>query len=80
MPVTLRAYRSVALAVGLATVLGVSACADRTSTALTSRQKSVVSTDSDVAMRSCGDQCAGELDGAKYSIKLPEHWNGTLLL
>ena len=38
------------------------------------------STSTNVAFTDCGAQCTGEIDGAKYSIKLPKQWNGTLLL
>jgi hypothetical protein len=37
--------------------------------------------DRDVAFKGCGQvRCTGEIDGAAYEIKLPEKWNGTLLL
>lgn len=33
------------------------------------------------AFRSCAEvACSGEIDGVKYQIRLPEVWNGTLLL
>ncbi|MEO9237322.1 MAG: hypothetical protein ABI418_04440, partial [Jatrophihabitantaceae bacterium] len=51
-----------------------------TSTSLTSRQKSVQASVSNVKMTDCAAQCTGEIDGAKYAIKLPQKWNGTLLL
>jgi pimeloyl-ACP methyl ester carboxylesterase len=42
---------------------------------------SVRSESTDVAFTGCGEvACAGEIDGAPYQIKLPEKWNGTLLL
>lgn len=50
------------------------------STSLSSRQKAVQAAADNVAMKSCGAQCTGEIDGAKYAIKLPQKWNGTLLL
>ena len=31
-------------------------------------------------MKQCADKCTGVIDGAKYTIKLPAKWNGTLLL
>lgn len=37
----------------------------------------------DVAFTACGGRglaCEGELDGAPYEIRLPETWNGTLLI
>ncbi|MEO8888109.1 MAG: hypothetical protein ABI429_02295, partial [Jatrophihabitantaceae bacterium] len=50
------------------------------STQLSSREKSVQSTATDVKFNNCGASCTGAIDGAKYSIKLPTKWNGTLLL
>ena len=50
------------------------------STSLPSRQKSVQSSDQSVKYTPCGGQCTGEIDGAKYAIRLPSKWNGTLLL
>ena len=38
------------------------------------------STDANVKMTDCASECSGEIDGAKYAIKLPQRWNGTLLL
>ncbi|HEX2903783.1 MAG TPA: hypothetical protein VHO01_10055 [Jatrophihabitans sp.] len=61
-----------------ALVLG--GCSAHTSTPLSGRQKDVESSASNVSFKNCGDQCTGEIDGAKYSIKLPVKWNGTLLL
>jgi pimeloyl-ACP methyl ester carboxylesterase len=68
---------TVTLAVASALVL--SACSSNT-TALSSREKAVQSTDGNVSLHNCGDQCFGEINGAKYSIVLPSKWNGTLLL
>ncbi|MDQ2836438.1 MAG: hypothetical protein M3Y42_18505 [Actinomycetota bacterium] len=62
-----------------AAALVLSGCGN-TSTPLSSRQKSVQSTADNVKMKDCAAQCTGELDGAKYAIKLPQKWNGTLLL
>jgi pimeloyl-ACP methyl ester carboxylesterase len=46
-----------------------------------SRAQTVRSDDTDVSFTGCDKvNCAGELDGAKYEIQLPEKWNGTLLL
>jgi hypothetical protein len=59
--------------------LVLSGCA-KSSTALTFRQKDVRSTDTNVKMKNCGTNCTGEIDGARYTIKLPTKWNGTLLL
>jgi hypothetical protein len=50
------------------------------STALDSRQRKVQSSDSDVSFNNCGASCTGTINGAKYAIKLPTKWNGTLLL
>jgi hypothetical protein len=67
------------VAVLASTALVLSGCADST-TAVSSREKSVRSTDTDVRFKDCGSSCTGEIDGAKYSIELPDKWNGTLLL
>jgi pimeloyl-ACP methyl ester carboxylesterase len=40
----------------------------------------VRSTATDVPFTACADACTGQLGGAAYEIKLPQHWNGTLLL
>ncbi|HEV2886663.1 MAG TPA: hypothetical protein VGX49_07125 [Jatrophihabitans sp.] len=72
--------RGVALAAaGTAAALLLSGCGDA-STPLSDRQQDVRSNDSNVKMTDCASQCTGELDGARYAIKLPERWNGTLLL
>src|SRR6185312_7596800 len=72
------ARRGPALVAGLAAgALLLSGCASA-STALSGRQKSVQGTDTNVKMTNCAAQCTGEIDGAKYSIKLPQQWNGTL--
>lgn len=55
-------------------------CSTDTSTAVTGHSKDVRSTDSNVKMTDCASECTGEIDGAKYSIKLPQKWNGSLLL
>ncbi len=57
-----------------------SGCSTSTSTAVPSREKGVRSGDSNVKMTDCASQCTGEIDGAKYTIKLPQKWNGSLLL
>jgi hypothetical protein len=79
MLATLRSL-PVVVACGACAAITLSACAADTSTALTSRQKDVRSSSTTVSFKDCGSECAGELDGAKYSIKLPAQWNGTLLL
>jgi pimeloyl-ACP methyl ester carboxylesterase len=50
------------------------------STALSGREKAVRATDTAVPFKQCATACTGETDGAKYAIKLPAKWNGTLLL
>jgi hypothetical protein len=59
--------------------VALSGCA-ASSTPLSARQKAVQSTNTNVKFKDCADACTGEIDGAKYSIKLPTQWNGTLLL
>ena len=72
--------RSGALAAaGTALALLLSGCGPE-STPVSDREQNVRSTDSNVKMTDCASECAGELNGAKYSIKLPQRWNGTLLL
>lgn len=73
-------FRSSLGAAGAAALLTMSGCAAHSTTALTARQKDVRSTSTNVAFHDCAAQCTGEIDGAKYSIKLPKQWNGTLLL
>ena len=34
----------------------------------------------DAPFKNCGSPCTGELSGARYEVRLPERWNGTLLL
>ncbi len=63
----------------LALSLTLSACGSDT-TGLSGREQTVRDTSSDVSFHQCGGTCAGELAGAKYAIKLPKKWNGTLLL
>src|SRR6266496_6402479 len=70
--------RLVLIAVAVATMV-LSACA-HTSTPRSKRERDVQSTNLNVSFKNCGAQCTGEIDGAKYSIKLPAKWNGTLLL
>jgi pimeloyl-ACP methyl ester carboxylesterase len=70
---------SAVVALGAALSLLLSGCGDE-STALSDRQQNVRSTESNVKLTDCASQCTGELDGAKYAIKLPQKWNGTLLL
>jgi pimeloyl-ACP methyl ester carboxylesterase len=60
--------------------LSLSGCVFKESTSLNSRAKNVRSSATDVKFKDCGSQCAGDIDGAKYTIKLPQKWNGTLLL
>jgi len=79
MPVPHPTRAGALAATGAAVALLLSGCGE-TSTALSDRQQDVRSTDSNVKMTDCASQCAGEIDGAKYAIKLPQKWNGTLLL
>jgi len=72
--------RSALLVAGLVAALTVTGCSGHGSTPLSSRQQSVQSSDDNVSFHNCGVQCTGEFDGAKYTIKLPAKWNGTLLL
>ncbi len=66
-------------AVFAATTLAVAGCASDT-TAQSSRQQTVQATADNVSFHKCGAKCDGTIDGAKYEIKLPSKWNGTLLL
>jgi pimeloyl-ACP methyl ester carboxylesterase len=79
MPVPHLTRGAPVVALGAALALLLSGCGDE-STALSDRQQDVRSTQSNVKMTDCASQCTGELDGAKYAIKLPAQWNGTLLL
>ena len=75
------AHRRTLLVAGSAiTAIALSGCAAHSSTPLSARQKTVQAADQSVKFNSCGNQCTGEIDGAKYAIKLPSKWNGTLLL
>jgi hypothetical protein len=65
--------------IAAAAALALSACASAT-TGLSSREQSVRSHDTDVSFNNCSAKCQGTTDGAKYSIVLPQKWNGTLLL
>jgi pimeloyl-ACP methyl ester carboxylesterase len=65
--------------VAAAVLLLVAACGSQSPTR--SREDSIRSTATDVAFTGCDKvACSGTLDGAKYEIKLPQKWNGTLLL
>lgn len=69
-----RAVRAAAAAVP---VLLLAACG----TSADARSQDIRSTDTDVSFTGCDTvKCTGELDGAAYEIKLPDKWNGTLLL
>jgi len=76
----LRSYRTLLVASTTAAAIVLAGCSTHSSTPVSSRQKSVQAVDQSVKYTSCGSQCTGELDGAKYAIKLPSKWNGTLLL
>ena len=71
--------RRLVLAVSLAAVMILSACA-HASTPRTERDEAVHATGTNVSFKNCGQQCTGEIDGAAYTIKVPTKWNGTLLL
>ncbi|MDQ1722652.1 MAG: hypothetical protein QOI26_2386 [Pseudonocardiales bacterium] len=79
MPVPQITRGGAVAAAGAALALLLSGCGDA-STPLSSRQQEVRSSATNVKMTDCASQCTGELDGAKYAIKLPAKWNGTLLL
>jgi hypothetical protein len=68
-----------AVALLASTALILAGCSDA-STSISSRQKAVQDSSTNVKFNSCGASCTGEIDGAKYAIKLPAKWNGTLLL
>ena len=70
---------TVAVTAGLAVGALVVACGG-SSSASSPRAKKVTSHSTNVAFTPCAAQCSGELDGAKYSIRMPTTWNGTLLL
>ena len=66
-------------AVALATLLGVAGCGGQS--AELDAQEREQSTRTDVPFTSCDEaKCTGELDGAAYEIRMPDEWNGTLLL
>src|ERR1700733_7015698 len=78
MPKVAHSLRTMVAGVSVA-ALALAGCSSQ-STSLSSREKQVQSTDTDVSFKKCGSQCQGTIDGAKYSIVLPSKWNGTLLL
>jgi pimeloyl-ACP methyl ester carboxylesterase len=70
--------RAIAALVCAGTVLPLAACGTDEAVALREREQS---TSTDVPFTSCDDaKCTGELDGAAYEIRLPDTWNGTLLI
>ena len=73
-------FLSATVAGGAVAALVLTGCSSNTSTPVPSRQKDVRSSDSNVKMTDCASQCTGEVNGAKYTIKLPQNWNGSLLL
>ncbi len=77
MSVTARPLRVGVAALSSAVLLA--GCAS-TTTSLSSRERDVRSSDTNVKFHLCGDACTGTIAGAKYSIVLPDKWNGTLLL
>lgn len=60
--------------------LSAASCTTSSTTKLTPREKDIRSTDTNVKHNDCGAECTGTIDGAKYTIKLPQRWNGTLLI
>ncbi|MFL6161111.1 MAG: hypothetical protein ACJ74U_02685 [Jatrophihabitantaceae bacterium] len=80
MPHPFSHRRTVLVAGSTIAAVVLTGCAAHPSTPVSSRQKSVQATDQNVKFSSCASQCTGEINGAKYAIKLPTKWNGTLLL
>jgi pimeloyl-ACP methyl ester carboxylesterase len=78
IPVRTRRWATTLTGAALAAT-ALAACA-KSSTPLSGRAKTVRATDTAVKFTQCGAACTGDIDGAKYSIKLPAKWNGTLLL
>jgi len=76
-----RAERHVGKAVALTAcaTLILAGCANAT-TKLSGREKTVRSDTTNVSFKDCGGSCTGDINGAKYAIKLPKKWNGSLLL
>ncbi|MEN3358731.1 MAG: hypothetical protein V7637_2713, partial [Mycobacteriales bacterium] len=76
IPAALSRRRGLAAAVAVALLL-----AGCNSSASAARSAAVRSTSDSVAFTGCDKvACTGTLDGAGYEIKLPQTWNGTLLL
>jgi len=72
-------WRVRAGAAAAAVALLAGGCASTDDTA--ERASSIRSEATDVAFTGCDQvECTGELDGAAYEIRMPEKWNGTLLL
>jgi pimeloyl-ACP methyl ester carboxylesterase len=77
--VTRRVTRLAPAAVALTTFLGLAGCGGES--AELEAQQLEQSTSRNVPFTSCDDaKCTGELDGAAYEIRMPDRWNGTLLL
>lgn len=77
-----KARRGAALSLlsgAVSAALALSGCA-ASSTALSGRQANVRAQADGVSFHKCGSDCQGTDAGAKYSIVLPQKWNGTLLL
>jgi hypothetical protein len=72
--------RFAALAVLSAVALVVAGCSSNSGPVLTAREKAIRDTNTAVPFNNCGASCTGTIDGARYAIKLPAKWNGTLLL
>jgi len=77
--VTRRVKRLAPAAVALTTLIGVAGCGGES--AELEAQQLEQSRRTDVPFTSCDDaKCTGDLDGAAYEIRMPDTWNGTLLI
>ena len=72
-----RPRRSTAVAVAASVVLVATACSSNSA----SDSSGVRDTATNIALPGCSSvACTGTLNGARYEIKLPKSWNGTLLM
>ena len=76
---TRRVTRLAHAAVALTTLIALAGCGgDNAEVDLQQREQSAAT---DVSFTGCDEaQCSGELDGAAYEIRMPDTWNGTLLI
>jgi len=73
-----RAKQWLPVLLGVATLVSLSGCGENAAVAEDEREQS---TRTDVPFTSCDEAtCTGELDGAAYEIRMPDSWNGTLLI